>query len=157
VEVPSPHLNGLDAAELLRHKLPSLKLVFPTAKSAVHTAAKAHRRQATACALRHSGSKEFRNLFPSVMRGESYTRPVIARETIDHLLRAPKSASPGQRITRRESNPGVAVPGSNQAAELENAPQTFAFQKYNMMEEPRDDPQGRIASVHRERRYGANA
>jgi DNA-binding NarL/FixJ family response regulator len=156
VEVSSPHLNGRDAAELLKHKLPSLKLVFLNAKSAVHTAAKAHRWQATACALRLS-SKEFRNLFPSVMRGESDTRPVIARETIDHLLRAPKSTTPDQRITRREANPAVAVRSPNQVAELENALQPFAFQKYNMMEESRDHPQGRIASVHLERRYGANA
>jgi DNA-binding NarL/FixJ family response regulator len=79
VEVASPHLNELDAAEPLKHQLPSLKLVFLTAKSAVHTAAKAYRRRATACALKHSGSEEFRTIFPSVVRGESYTWPVIAR------------------------------------------------------------------------------
>jgi len=157
VEVSSPHLNGLDAAELLKHKLPSLKLVFSTARSAVHTAAKAYRRQATGYALKHSGSEEFRNIFPSVMRGESYTRPVIARETIDHLLRAPKCANPGQRITRREPNPAVAVRDFSQAGELEIAPQTFAFQKCNIMEESRDHHQARIASVRHERQYGADA
>jgi DNA-binding NarL/FixJ family response regulator len=155
VEVSSPHLNGLDAAEPLKHKLPSLKLVFLTAKSAVHTAAKAYRRRATA--LKHRGSEEFHNIFPSVMRGESYTWPVIARETIDHLLSAPKCANPGQRITRREPNPAIAVRDFNQAAELEIAMQTFAFQKCNMMEESRDHHQGRIASVRHERQYGANA
>jgi|SRR6516162_6334948 hypothetical protein len=108
VEVSSSHLDGLDAAELLKHKLPSLKAV-------------------------------------------------IARKTIDHLLRTPKRATPDQRITRREPKPAGAVRDSNQAAKLENALQTFAFPKYNTMEESRDHPQGRTASVRRETRYGANA
>jgi hypothetical protein len=40
VEVSSPHLDGVDAAELLEHKLPSPELKFLIARSAVHTAAK---------------------------------------------------------------------------------------------------------------------
>ena len=137
IDVSLPHLNGLDAAEQIRRKLPFIKLVFLTMNSDPDLAAEAFRRGASGYILKHSGADEFLNAIRRVMCGESYLSPLIARETMTYLLNRPKICDKVQ-ITRRQREilqllaEGRAM--KNIADILDIAPGTVAFHKYNMME-----------------------
>ena len=138
LEVTLPQLSGIDAASQLKHKMPSVKIVFLTATSDVNAVAEAFRSGAAAYVLKLSGATEFINAMRRVMRGESYLSPLIARETIDYLLHQPKRKTVDQTITRREAEilqlltEGRSM--KDTAGILGIAPNTVAFHKYKMME-----------------------
>jgi DNA-binding NarL/FixJ family response regulator len=77
------------------------------------------------------------NALHSVCRGQSYLSPLIARETLDFLLRRPK-CDEGRSITGRQSEilqllaEGLSM--KQIAATLDITPGTVAFHKYSMME-----------------------
>ena len=138
LEVTLPQLNGLDAAERIKRKLPSAKLIFLTSIAEADAAAEAFRSGAAAYMLKHSGIEEFRMAIRRVMRGESYLSPLIARETVDFILHPPSHTTLGRRLTQREAevlqllSEGCTM---KQVAEtLAIAPGTVAFHKYRMME-----------------------
>src|SRR6516225_4224906 len=58
LDIAMPQLNGLDAGEQIKHKMPSVKLVFLTMNMAADVAAEAFRRGASAYALKHSAGDE---------------------------------------------------------------------------------------------------
>src|ERR1700684_3946975 len=58
LDISMPRLNGLDAGEQIKQKLPSTKLVFMTMNSAADVAAEAFRRGASAYVLKHSAAEE---------------------------------------------------------------------------------------------------
>ncbi len=133
-----PQLNGIDAAEQIKRAVPSVKLVFLTANLDADAAAEVFRRGASAYVLKQSGAEEFVTAIRTVMRGESYLSPLIARETIEHLLHPPKHQTLGRRLTRREVEVlQLLTEGRSMkqvAAILEIASNTVAFHKYRMME-----------------------
>lgn len=137
LDVSLPHLNGLDAAEQIKRKLPFTKLVFLTTNGDPDLAAEAFRRGASGYILKHSGADEFLNAIRRVMRGESYLSPLIARETMTYLLNRPKVRDKAQ-ITRRQREilqllaEGRAM--KDVAYILDISAGTVAFHKYNMME-----------------------
>jgi DNA-binding NarL/FixJ family response regulator len=81
LDIAMPHLNGLDAAQQIKQKLPSTKLVFMTMNQAPEVAEEAFRRGASACVLKQSAAEELVNAVRTVLRGESYLSPLVARET----------------------------------------------------------------------------
>jgi DNA-binding NarL/FixJ family response regulator len=138
VDVSIPHLNGLDAGEQIKRKLPLLKLVFLSMNADPAVAAEAFRRGASAYILKHSGAEEFMAAIRRVMRGHSYLSPLIARETLTYLLERPQELNDEKRITQRQSEIlQLLAEGRSMkevAAILDLAPGTVAFHKYNMME-----------------------
>jgi DNA-binding NarL/FixJ family response regulator len=137
LDVALPLLNGLDAAEQVVRKLPSLKVMFTTANSDPEVAAEAFRRGASGYVLKQSGSDEYLTAIRKVMRGDSYLSSLIARETIDYLLHQPKRESL-RRITRRQSEIlQLLAEGKSMkvvADILDISPGTVAFHKYDMMD-----------------------
>jgi DNA-binding NarL/FixJ family response regulator len=138
LEVTLPQLRGLDAAEQIRSKLPSLKLIFLTSIAEADAAAEAFRRGAAAYMLKHSGTDEFRTALRRVMRGESYLSPLIARETLHLILHPPMHATLGKQLTQREAEVLQLLSEGNTmkhvAEILAITPSTVAFHKYRMME-----------------------
>lgn len=138
LDIAMPHLNGLDAGEQVKHKLPSVKLVFLTMNMAPEVAAEAFRRGASAYVLKHSGAEELLSAVRRVIRGESYLSPLIARETVTFLLHQEKAGSHEKRITKRQSEilqllaEGLSMKAV--AGVLDLKPGTIAFHKYRMME-----------------------
>ena len=98
-----PHLNGLDAGEQIKHKLPSVKLVFLTMNLTADVAAEAFRRGASAYVLKHSAAEELVTAMRKVVQGESYLSPLIARETVTFLLNQGKACDEEKRITKRQA------------------------------------------------------
>src|SRR5215467_4427814 len=58
LDISMPRLNGLDAGEQIKQKLPGAKLVFMTMNSAADVAAEAFRRGASGYVLKHSAGDE---------------------------------------------------------------------------------------------------
>jgi DNA-binding NarL/FixJ family response regulator len=136
LDISLPRLNGLDAADQIKRKLPTLKLLFLAATFDADAAAEAFRRGASGYVLKQSGSEEFITAVRTVMRGQSYLSSLIARETIRYLLRHPKD-SLKKRITRKQSEIlQLLIEGRSMkevAGILDLSPGTIAFHKYNMM------------------------
>jgi DNA-binding NarL/FixJ family response regulator len=138
IDIAMPRLNGLDAGEQVKQKLPSAKLVFLTMNAAADVAAEAFRRGASGYVLKHSAGEELLIAIRKVVQGESYLSPLIARETVTFLLNQGKSHSEQRRITRRQSEilqllaEGMSM--KEVADVLELKPGTVAFHKYRMME-----------------------
>jgi len=138
LEVNLPRLNGIEAARQIKQKLSTLTLIFFTANSDVNVAAEAFRSGASAYLLKRSGAEEFLAAIRRVMRGESYLSPVIARETIDYILRTSSLEKSGRKITAREAEVlQLLTEGSSMkqvAAILGISTSSVAFHKYKMME-----------------------
>ena len=138
LDIGMPHLNGLDAAEQIKRKLPAVKLVFLTMNQAADIVADAFRRGASAYVLKQSAAEELLTALRKVMRGESYLSPLITRETVTHLLNQPKEQSREKGITPRQSEIlQLLAEGKSmkEAASILNvATGTIAFHKYRMMQ-----------------------
>jgi len=138
LDIAMPHLNGLDAAQQIKQKLPSTKLVFMTMNQAPEVAAEAFRRGASAYVLKQSAAEELVIAVRTVLRGESYLSPLVARETVNFLLNQAKPATGESQITARQSEilqllaEGMSM--KEVANELNLKPGTVAFHKYRMME-----------------------
>ena len=138
VDISMPHLNGLDAGEHLRNKLPAAKVVYLTMNTSAEIAAEAFRRGASAYVLKHSAAEELVTAIRKVLNGESYLSPLIAKETVTFLINKGRTGPEEKRITKRQSEIlQLLVEGMSMkqvAAELDLKPGTVAFHKYRMME-----------------------
>ena len=138
LDIAMPHLNGLDAAQQIKQKLPSAKLIFLTMNQAPEVAAEAFRRGASAFVLKQSAADELVTAVRTVLRGESYLSPLVARETVNFLLHQAKPLTEESPITTRQSEilqllaEGMSM--KEVANELNLNPGTVAFHKYRMME-----------------------
>jgi DNA-binding NarL/FixJ family response regulator len=137
LDIGMPQLNGLDAGEKIKAKMPKVKLVFLTMNLGADIAAEAFRRGASAYVLKQSAAEELLTALRKVLRGESYLSPLITRETITQLLRRPNERSE-KRITSRQSEIlQLLAEGKSMkeaAAILNLKPGTIAFHKYRMMQ-----------------------
>ncbi len=138
LDIGMPQLNGLDAGEQIKHKMPSVKLVFLTMNMAAEVAAEAFRRGASAYVLKHSAADELLTAIRKVVQGESYLSPLIARETVTFLLNQGKLPTEEKRITKRQTEILQLLAEGMSMKEVANVldvkPGTVAFHKYRMME-----------------------
>lgn len=138
LDIGMPQLNGLDAGEQIKAKLPKVKLVFLTMNVAPEVVAEAFRRGASAYVLKQSAAEELLTALRRVLRGESYLSPLITRETVTHLLSRSKSEGDEKRITARQSEIlQLLAEGKSMkeaAAILDLKAGTIAFHKYRMMQ-----------------------
>src|SRR5271155_3873514 len=86
LDIYMPHLNGLDAGQQIKDKMPSVKLVYLTMSMAADVAAETFRRGASAYVLKQSAGEELLLAVRKVAQGASYLSPLIAKETIAYLL-----------------------------------------------------------------------
>ena len=138
VDINMPQLNGLDAGEQIKKKLPRTKLVYLTLNMSAEIAAEAFRRGASAFVLKQSAAEELRRAVRDVLKGQTYLSPLIAGETVAFLLNQSKSQAEAPRPTSRESEVlQLLAEGKSMkevAAILEISTGTVAFHKYKMME-----------------------
>jgi DNA-binding NarL/FixJ family response regulator len=90
LDIYMPQLNGLDAAEQVKRKLPGVKLVFLTMTMSADVAAEAFRRGASAFVLKQSAGDELLLAVRKVKEGLSYLSPLLAKETVMFLQREQK-------------------------------------------------------------------
>ena len=137
IEMSLSQLNGLAAAEQIKQKLPTVKIVFLTMDSNPQIAVEAFRRGASAYVLKHSGAEELVTAIRYALRGQSFLSSLIARETMAHLLEQREHHRKTEGITWRQSeilrllSEGLTM--KEIANVLEIKPGTVAFHKYRMM------------------------
>ena len=139
VDVSMPLLNGLDAGQQAKELLPSVKLIFLTMNHDADLAAEAFRRGASGYLLKTCAASELTVAVREVFRGKSYLSPVIAKETVDFLLRQDKKlVDEADRLTERQREVlQLLAEGKcmkEVASVLNVTTRTVAFHKYRIME-----------------------
>ena len=137
LDIYMPHLNGLDAGEQIHCKMPWIKLIFMTMSIEPDLAAEAFRRGASGFVIKQSAADELLFAIRKVNEQASYLSPLIARETVEHLITQGGSLKAEKRITTRQSEilqllaEGMSM--KEEAKTIEIKPCTVAFHKYRMM------------------------
>src|SRR5436190_18461989 len=139
VDVAMPLLNGLDAAQQAKELMPSIKVIFLTMNHDADLAAEAFRRGASGYLLKTCAASELAIAVREVLRGKSYLSPMIAKDTVDFLLRQDrKLIEEGQRLTERQREVlQLLAEGKcmkEVAGVLNVTTRTVAFHKYRIME-----------------------
>jgi len=139
VDVAMPLLNGLDAGQQAKELLPSVRLVFLTMNHDADVAAEAFRRGASGYLVKSCAAVELTTAVREVLRGKSYLSPMIAKDTVDFLLRQDKKlVDEGERLTERQREVlQLLAEGKcmkEVASVLNLTTRTIAFHKYRIME-----------------------
>jgi len=139
VDVAMPLLNGLDAAQQVKELMPSIKVIFLTMNHDVDLAAEAFRRGASGYLLKTCAASELAIAVREVLRGRSYLSPMIAKDTVDFLLRQDKRlVDEADKLTERQREVlQLLAEGKcmkEVAAVLNLTARTVAFHKYPIME-----------------------
>ena len=139
VDVAMPLLNGLDAAQQAKELVPSVKLIFLTMNHDADLAAEAFRRGASGYLLKTCAASELAIAVREVLRGKSYLSPLIAKDTVDFLIRQDKKfVDESDKLTERQREVlQLLAEGKcmkEVAAVLNLTTRTVAFHKYRIME-----------------------
>jgi len=136
-DIGMPRLNGLDACEQLKAKLPDMKLMFVTVNEDPDVAAEGIRRGALGYLLKKSAATELFSAIQRVLAGGHYVTPLITRDpTALFVSRAQHGqGAHGLSMRQREVLQLLAEGRSmKEAADiLKVTPRTIAFHKYAMM------------------------
>jgi len=87
VDIAMPLLNGLDAGEQVKHFLPDTKLIYLTMNTNPEVASEAFRRGASGYLPKTAAASELLSAVREVLKGNSYLSPLIAKATVECLLR----------------------------------------------------------------------
>lgn len=139
VDVAMPLLNGLDAGQQAKELMPSIKLIFLTMNHEAELAAEAFRRGASGYLVKSCAASELTTAVREVLRGKSYLSPMIAKDTVDFLIRQDKKLiDEADRLTERQREVlQLLAEGKcmkEVAAVLNLTTRTVAFHKYRIME-----------------------
>jgi DNA-binding NarL/FixJ family response regulator len=139
IDVGMPLLNGLDAGQQIKQLLRSVKLVYLTMNQDADLAAEAFRRGASAYLLKTCAASELAIAVREVLKGKSYLSPVIAKDTVDFILRQGKELiEEGKRLTERQREVLQLLAEGKSMKEVANVlsltTRTVAFHKYRIME-----------------------
>jgi DNA-binding NarL/FixJ family response regulator len=139
MDVGMPLLNGLDAGQQIKQLLRSVKLVYLTMNQDADLAAEAFRRGASAYLLKTCAASELAIAVREVLKGKSYLSPVIAKDTVDFILRQGKELiEEGKRLTERQREVLQLLAEGKSMKEVANVlsltTRTVAFHKYRIME-----------------------
>ena len=138
VDIAMPQLNGLDAGEQLKKEMPKVKLLYVSMHFDADIAAEAFRRGGSGYLPKTSGLSELKTAVHKVLRGETYLSPLIARRSINGLLKDARAAvEEDQHLSLRQKQVLQLLVEGKQfkevAHELNIAPRTVAFHKYRIM------------------------
>lgn len=135
-DIAMPLLNGLDAGELVKQRMPHIKLVYLTMNQDPELAAEAFRRGASGYVLKTSAASELVTAVRDVLRRRSYVSPLIQRDRgapFPGRRQTPRSAK--LTVRQREVLQLLAEGRSMKeaASALHLTPRTVAFHKYRIM------------------------
>ena len=137
IDIAMPLLNGLDAGEQVKHALPDAKLVYLTMNTTPEIAAEAFRRGANAYLPKNAAASELLTAVREVLKGNSYLSPLIAKDTVDFLLRKKKLRAAPPAISKRQREVLQLLAEGLSMKEVANIlklkPGTVAFHKYRIM------------------------
>ena len=136
LDISMPLLNGLEAARLIKQRLPDIKLVFLTMNEESDVAAEAFRAGASAYLLKRSAGSELSTAIQDVMQGRSYITPLVAEGLVKALLTFNTQQPEPQLTAQQKQVLQLVAEGRSMkdvAAVLNLAPRAVAAQKYQLM------------------------
>jgi DNA-binding NarL/FixJ family response regulator len=138
VDVAMPELNGLDAAQQLRHNMPNVKVVFMTMNEDPDLVGEAFRAGASAFLLKQAAAFELTDAIDKVLKGGSYVTPRAAEGQANIALREPRARDHAPEPTPRQREViQLLAEGRSMkevASTLNITKRTVAAHKYAVME-----------------------
>ena len=135
VDIFMPNLNGLDAADALRRKLPDVKIIFLTVNEDPALARKAIAAGCSGYLLKKGGGKELLQAIHLAARGRRYITPGIEAAV---AARFGKDGDRIGEITQRQRQVLQLLAGGRSMKQAASAlgitPRTVAHHKYTMMQ-----------------------
>ncbi len=93
LDISMPRLNGIEAAKKLKKLLPEVKLIFVTMHAETVYVNEAFRAGASGYLLKQSAATELAQAVQSVLNGNFYVTPLIARDVVTSFLNPEQSRS----------------------------------------------------------------
>jgi len=139
LDISMPNLNGFDAGEKLKKRLPDIKLIFLTVNEDPDMVTEAFRIGANGYLLKNSAASELFQAIDVVMEGSNYVTPKIARGMISSFIKNPGGEKiHGSLSLRQREVLQLLAEGHTMkevASILNITPRTVAFHKYQIMED----------------------
>lgn len=137
LDISMPVMNGIEAARTLKAKFPSMKLVFVTMHADPAYLRAAFQAGASGYILKQSLSDELTQALHTVLRGQTYVTPLIAKDVVDGVLGNDKQ--PLIELTARQQEVlQLIVDGLSAkdiAAKLSISHRTVEFHKAQLMQQ----------------------
>jgi DNA-binding NarL/FixJ family response regulator len=133
MDISMPGLNGIDAAEQLRKKLPNTKLIFLTMHGDADYVSDAFRVGVSGYVLKSSAISELTQAIQAVVRGETYVTSLVKAPA----KTAPKSASAENLTARQREVLQLMAEGrcpKEISSLLKISVRTVEFHKYSIMQ-----------------------
>jgi len=138
LDISMPHLNGVDAAKKLKKILPRTKLIFVTMHADPAYVNEAFKAGASGYLLKRSAGSELRQAIQSVMEGQCYVTPLVAKGLVQSVITGgkprdlkDKSLTGRQREVLQLVAEGLTV--KEIASALNLSPKTVEFHKSQIM------------------------
>jgi DNA-binding NarL/FixJ family response regulator len=138
LDISMPQLNGVDAAKKLKKLLPRTKLIFVTMHADPAYVNEAFKAGASGYLLKRSAGSELRQAVQSVMDGQCYVTPLVAKGLVQSVITGgkpavlqDKSLTPRQREVLQLVAEGMTV--KEIASTLNLSPKTVEFHKSQIM------------------------
>lgn len=137
LDISMPVMNGIEAARALKSKHPALKLVFVTMHADPAYIRAAFQAGASGYILKQSLGDELPQALHTVLQGQIYVTPLIAKDVVDGLLHS--DARPLVELTARQQEVlQLIVDGLSAkdiAAKLSISHRTVEFHKAQLMQQ----------------------
>ena len=138
LDISMPQLNGVDAAKKLKKLLPRTKLIFVTMHADPAYVNEAFKAGASGYLLKRSAGSELRQAVQSVMEGQCYVTPLVAKGLVQSVITGGKPAAlQDKSLTSRQREvlqlvaEGMTV--KEIASTLNLSPKTVEFHKSQIM------------------------
>jgi DNA-binding NarL/FixJ family response regulator len=139
VDVAMPLLNGLEAGQQLKEKMPNVKVIYMTMNHDPDLARRAMEAGASGYLLKQSAASELFFAIKEALKGRSYVTPEIARGMEETFIRNPHPRQQERSITQRQREVIQLLSEGKTMKEaahiLRVSRRTIAFHKYRAMEE----------------------
>ncbi|MGZ8381808.1 MAG: response regulator [Nitrospira sp.] len=142
LDISMPRLNGIEAAKKLKKLLPEVKLIFVTMHAETVYVNEAFRAGASGYLLKQSAATELAQAVQSVLNGNFYVTPLIARDVVTSFLNPEqsRSATMDDLTTRQREILQLVAEGFSAkeiADQLKISHRTVEFHKAKIMEQLR--------------------
>ena len=135
-DIGMPLLNGLDATNRVRQRLPNVKVIFLTMQDDPNLAAAALELGSVGFILKHSAGSELLKAIDQVLHGKSYVTPKLRPE--DWVEQKSRARQYSTHLTARQREIvqmcAEGRPLKEIAGRLELSEKTIQFHKYHIME-----------------------
>lgn len=136
VDIAMPLLNGLEAAQRIKRKLPQVKVIYITVNHDPDLVTQAFLNGASGYVSKMSAASELSTAIYAALEGSTYISPLVPRDEArpepSSPQRAPSTLTDRQRDVLQLLAEGLSM--KEVAAELNLTARTVAFHKYRIMD-----------------------